>query len=144
MFDFSIIFDEWPTYLEGLINTIWLVFSLCWWGWYRNSSWYFTQQPKYIVALSCLELHLFFRGYPPGAVIYYLLRCRTVAVVTAFMGRNGFRKPLLFVAGICFKYRCHYIGDRAWRYPDDPERRAGGGGGVWYVALADAAAYYSA
>ena len=25
MFDFSIIFDEWPTYLEGLINTIWLV-----------------------------------------------------------------------------------------------------------------------
>ena len=25
MFDFSIILDEWPTYLEGLINTIWLV-----------------------------------------------------------------------------------------------------------------------
>jgi arginine/ornithine transport system permease protein len=25
MFDFSIIFNEWPTYLEGLKNTIWLV-----------------------------------------------------------------------------------------------------------------------
>lgn len=25
MFDFSIILDEWPTYLEGLINTAWLV-----------------------------------------------------------------------------------------------------------------------
>ena len=25
MFDFSIIADEWPTYLEGLMNTSWLV-----------------------------------------------------------------------------------------------------------------------
>ena len=25
MFDFSIIYNEWPTYLEGLINTVWLV-----------------------------------------------------------------------------------------------------------------------
>ena len=75
MFDFSIIIDEWPTYLEGLINTCWLVaasliFGLCLAipvGIFRSSTNVFVRYPAWAYIY-------FFRGTPLLVqlfIIYY-------------------------------------------------------------------------
>ena len=95
MFDFSIIADEWPTYLEGLMNTSWLVLvsliaGLCIaipMGVLRNSQNALLRYPAWAYIY-------FFRGTPLLVqlfIIYY--GAGQWSGCKRLVPGNGFRKP---------------------------------------------------